>query len=74
MYIKTEIDILDEEWGRDAQITVDDCVNADKGEELVQLVTDVFASDDELPTWIDVDDFLHHEDSFIYRQLGIHKY
>lgn len=73
MYIKTEIDILDEEWGRDAQITVNDCVNAGKGEELVQLVTDSFAMNDELPTWVEVNDFLHFEDSYIYKQLGIRK-
>ena len=73
MYIRTKIDILDEEWSRDAQITVDDCVNADKGEELVQLVTEEFSWKDELPTWLDVNDFLHYESGYIYKQLGIYK-
>lgn len=69
MEVKKDIDILQNEWWSGGQETVDRCVSAGKGQELVSLIEEHFSAD--LPTEEDVNDFLRDEDDFIFGLLGI---
>ncbi len=69
MEVKKDIDILHNEWWSGGQETVDRCINAGKGQELVALIEEHFSGD--MPTEEDVNDFLRDEDDFIFGALGI---
>lgn len=69
MEVKKDIDILQNEWWSGGQETVDRCINAGEGQELVTLIEEHFSGN--TPTEEDVNDFLRYEDDFIFGSLGI---
>lgn len=71
MEIKKDIDILHNEWWSGGQETVDKCINAGKGKELVALIEEHFS--DDMPTEEDVNDLLRFDDDWIFSCLGISK-
>ena len=74
MEVKKEIsnfwELKDNSWGG-ALSTLKDIENADKEDELMQLLEEVFADREETPTETDVNDFLWFESEVIYRSLGL---
>ena len=71
MEIKKDIDILHNEWWSGGQETVNRCINAGKGKELVALIEENFSGD--MPTEEDVNDLLRFDDDWIFSCLGISK-
>lgn len=69
MEIKKDIDILYNEWWSGGQETVDRCISAGKGAELVALIEEHFSGD--MPTEEDVNDLLRFDDDWIFSTLGI---
>ena len=76
MEVKKEInnfwELKDNSWGG-ALDTLKDIEKADKEEELMQLLEEVFADKEETPTETDVNDFLWFESDIIYEALGLTK-
>ena len=69
MEVKKDIDILQNEWWSGGQETVDRCVSAGKGQELVSLIEEHFSGD--MPTEEVVNDLLRFDDDWIFSCLGI---
>lgn len=74
MEVKKEIsnfwELKENSWSG-ALDTLKDIENADKEDELMQLLEDVFADREEVPTETDVNDFLWFEREFIYENVGL---
>lgn len=74
MEIKKEIsnfwELKENSWSG-ALDTLKDIENADKEDELMQLLEDVFADREEVPTETDVNDFLWFEREYIYENVGL---
>lgn len=74
MEVKKEIsnfwELKENSWSG-ALDTLKDIENADKEDELMQLLEDVFAGREEVPTETDVNDFLWFEREYIYENVGL---
>ena len=71
MYVKKEIDFEDLKdmcWSG-AVDTLEEIENAEKEEELIELLESTF--EDKIPTETEINDFLWFEDDFIFEQLSI---
>lgn len=71
MYVKKEIDFEDLKdmcWSG-AIDTLEKIENAEKEEELIELLESTF--EDKIPTETEINDFLWFEDDFIFEQLSI---
>ena len=71
MYVKKEIDFEDLKnmcWSG-AVDTLEEIENAEKEEELIELLESTF--EDKIPTETELNDFLWFEDDFIFEQLSI---
>lgn len=76
MEVKKEIsnfwELKENSWSG-ALDTLKDIENADKEDELMQLLEEVFADREETPTETDVNDFLWFEREFIYENVGLNE-
>lgn len=71
MYVKKEIafeDLKDMCWSG-AVDTLEEIENAEKEEELIELLESTF--EDKIPTETEINDFLWFKDDFIFEQLSI---
>lgn len=71
MYVKKEIDFEDLKdmcWSG-AVDTLEEIENAEKEEELIELLESTF--EDKIPTETEINDFLWFKDDFIFEQLSI---
>lgn len=71
MYVKKEISFEDLKnmcWSG-AVDTLEEIENAEKEEELIELLESTF--EDKIPTETEINDFLWFEDDFIFEQLSI---
>lgn len=74
MEVKKEIsnfwELKENSWSG-ALDTLKDIENADKEDELMQLLEEVYADREEVPTETDVNDFLWFEREYIYENVGL---
>ena len=74
MFIKREINdfyqIEEMAWSG-AVDTLNSIIEADKEEEFMQLLEDVFGMDEEIPDETNVNDFIWFESDFIFEHLGL---
>lgn len=73
MYVKIEMDyrtLKNNSWSG-ALDTLKDIEEADKEDELMYLLEEIFSGD--IPTETEVNDFLWHDRDYIYESLGLNE-
>ena len=73
MYVKIEMDyrtLKNNSWSG-ALDTLKDIEEADKEDELMYLLEEIFS--EEIPTETEVNDFLWHDRDYIYESLGLNE-